>query len=194
MHYSVVTTHSTVFTWIVQCAVCTQGPGGLSCILTSPGYGEARAHHTAVPAHAGNQALQQAPQHFKRHYKHQSMLNDTTSTKACRATLQAPKYAVRHYKHQSMLYDTTSTKAYRATTAALAAPASAKAGGHRRGEGPFVALGERVARLLHPVPDGVGRDVVLLGEVGGADVLLQHLPHDPRPLLRREGGGADGAR
>ena len=47
--------------------------------------------------------------------------------------------------------------------------------------------------LLYPISDGVGRDVILLGEVAGADVVLQHLPHDPSALLRGEGRGADGA-
>ena len=47
--------------------------------------------------------------------------------------------------------------------------------------------------LLNPISDGVGRDVILLGQVARADVVLQHLPHDPSALLRREGRGADRA-
>ena len=47
--------------------------------------------------------------------------------------------------------------------------------------------------LLNPISDGVGRDVILLGQVSGADVVLQHLPHDPSALLRGEGGSTDGA-
>ena len=58
---------------------------------------------------------------------------------------------------------------------------------------PFVAFWKLVPGLLYPISDGVGRDVILLGEVAGADVVLQHLPHDPSALLRGEGRGADGA-
>ena len=47
--------------------------------------------------------------------------------------------------------------------------------------------------LLNPISDGVGRDVILLGQVARADVVLQHLPHDPSALLRREGRCTDGA-
>ena len=58
---------------------------------------------------------------------------------------------------------------------------------------PSVAFGKLIAGLLNPISDGVGRDVILLGQVAGADVVLQHLPHDPSALLRGEGRGADGA-
>ena len=51
---------------------------------------------------------------------------------------------------------------------------------------PFIALWESVARLLDPVPDGVRGDVVLLCQIGGADVVLEHLSHDPRALVGRE--------
>ena len=47
--------------------------------------------------------------------------------------------------------------------------------------------------LLNPISDGVGRDVILLGQVGRADVVLQHLPHDPTALLLGESRGADRA-
>ena len=58
---------------------------------------------------------------------------------------------------------------------------------------PFVAFWKLVTGLLNPISDGVGRDVILLGQVARANVVLQHLPHDPSALLRREGRGADGA-
>ena len=58
---------------------------------------------------------------------------------------------------------------------------------------PFVAFGELVASLLDPISDRVRGNVILLGEVGGADVVLQHLPHDPSALLRGERGSTDGA-
>lgn len=58
---------------------------------------------------------------------------------------------------------------------------------------PFVAFWKLVTGLLNPISDGVGRDVILLGQVAGADVILQHLPHDPSTLLRGEGRGAHGA-
>ena len=58
---------------------------------------------------------------------------------------------------------------------------------------PFVAFGKLVAGLLNPISDGVGRDVILLGQVGRADVVLQHLPHDPTTLLLGESRGADRA-
>ena len=58
---------------------------------------------------------------------------------------------------------------------------------------PFVAFGKLVASLLDPISDRVRGNVILLGEVGGADVILQHLPHDPSALLRGEGGSTDGA-
>ena len=50
-----------------------------------------------------------------------------------------------------------------------------------------------MASLLDPISDRVRGNVILLGEVGGADVVLQHLPHDPSALLRGEGGSTDGA-
>ena len=56
---------------------------------------------------------------------------------------------------------------------------------------PFVALWKLVTGLLYPISDGVGRDVILLGQVPRAYVVLHHLPHDPSPLLRGEGSGAD---
>ena len=49
---------------------------------------------------------------------------------------------------------------------------------------PCVAFWELVTSLLNPISDGMGRDVILLGQVARADVLLQHLPHDPSALLR----------
>ena len=47
--------------------------------------------------------------------------------------------------------------------------------------------------LLNPISDFVGRDVILLGQVARADVILQHFPHDPSALLQGKGRSIDGA-
>ena len=50
-----------------------------------------------------------------------------------------------------------------------------------------------MASLLDPISDRVRGNVILLGEVGGADVILQHFPHDPSALLQGKGRSIDGA-
>ena len=52
---------------------------------------------------------------------------------------------------------------------------------------PSVAFGKLIAGLLDPISDFVGRDVILLGQISRADVILQHLLHDLETLLGEEG-------
>ena len=52
---------------------------------------------------------------------------------------------------------------------------------------PSVAFGKLIAGLLDPISDFVGRDVILLGQISRADVILQHLLHDLETLLWEEG-------
>ncbi len=51
----------------------------------------------------------------------------------------------------------------------------------------FIALRQGLARLFDPIPDGMGRDVVLLGHIRGRDEVLQHFPYDFRSLFGAEG-------
>ncbi len=51
----------------------------------------------------------------------------------------------------------------------------------------FIALRQGLSRLFDPIPDGVGRDVVLLGHIRGRDEVFQHFPNDFRSLFGAEG-------
>ena len=56
---------------------------------------------------------------------------------------------------------------------------------------PLVIFGQSMPGLLNPLSDGIGAYIILLCELVGRDVLLQHLPHDGLLLGLRHGVRTD---